>query len=549
MRPYQHILAELPGNTPSDLSRFNQDLSADPPKPRSQSVGEVPTQSSFPDIQQASSLSSVISSCPRPMTADPNIEAPRRRPPDVPLPRRSFEHVRPSVSVLDDRARASFDMARPRANSEQLRTRRSFEVRSRASQDQVRPMPTLTERPIERFNSTASVAVGDAVSVPLASMRYRSKPVNVRKPPVKHRSLPSSSELPSFPSQTSLMDDLSTWITPQSAHDSCRSVQSIPGIDTVPSVIESTSATSTTSSPVVPSSPVSCPPVMLDATSFFAPPVSTNPIADQKSVNYSPASAISILTPPSRPAPPPPVTSPPPIPPKIPLNQPPQPPQNFPMAQSKSQENLQRSGSSPIPPPLGRRRRPIPSSKNTINNVDTSIEKGTDAVTRPSSAVPAKTLPSESSALQERPRSPKHQQSAAQKNELHHLTSSASATDKYPISLSASNAPAVPALPTELPQPHAGDTPSRDSQQPVRHTPSTASATDKYPIALSPTSSPPILNTSSQFLPSAANSVETLVNETPSAPTAARPITALAKRRAAHAKRMQMAFGAESENA
>ncbi|OAG04663.1 uncharacterized protein CC84DRAFT_1218093 [Paraphaeosphaeria sporulosa] len=205
--PYQHILAELPGSTPDDLHRQSLDLYAGSRKSRSNSMEEVLQASARQSNMRSTLESDVVEESRRPMTADADVAAaPRRSPPKSPSTRRSVDQVRPSLSFFDNRARASFDSARPRAYSEQMRPQRSFEMRSRLSYDQVRPLPTVTERPIERFNSTASVAVGDAISIPLMHMRYQTRHINVRKPPVKQNSLPST--LPSFPSQTSLMDDL-----------------------------------------------------------------------------------------------------------------------------------------------------------------------------------------------------------------------------------------------------------------------------------------------------------------------------------------------------
>jgi hypothetical protein len=222
-----HVLAELPGSTPDDLHHQPLNTSAASPKLRSQSMEEV-HQIRVPQDDIAFSQIKAIQESRRPLSADENVAPFLRRPPhDPPSTRRSVDDVRPSLSFFENRSRASFDSARPRAYSEQVRTQRSFEIKSRPSYDQVRPLPTLNERPIERFNSTASVAIGDAISVQVASMTYRSEPVIIRRPPAKQNSLPST--LPSFPSQTSLMDDLSTWVIPQSARQNyCSS----PSIDT-----------------------------------------------------------------------------------------------------------------------------------------------------------------------------------------------------------------------------------------------------------------------------------------------------------------------------
>ncbi|KAF1969646.1 hypothetical protein BU23DRAFT_571370 [Bimuria novae-zelandiae CBS 107.79] len=597
-RPYQHMLAELPGSTPDDLHRYSQepDHEGASTKARSQSVDEA-----RPSMSQ--DADEAVDSVQMPMVG--NAQIPRRRPPDPPRPRRSFDNVRSSISTLDDRARASFDMARPRAYSEQVRTQRSFEIRNRTSHDQVRPMPTLTERPIERFNSTASVAVGDAVSVPLASMRYRSKPITVRKPPAKHRSLPS--ELPSFPSQTSLMDDLSTWVIPHSVRESYRSMQSFQSVETSVSIGASTPATSAASSLIAPEA--TWPRVLTDAGAVGASSdldITSASEIEGASVKSSLVSVNTIPVLPSRPPPPaPPVAAPqpPPIPPKIPVNQPPQPDT---IALSRSFESLFRSDSAPIPPPLSRRRKAVRSRSNTktqdeprkapptastwpssTTNVD--APPGTTATeiptaitpeipipagerssstkppltgpppienlpsgpqsTEPSLTAPRSIEPLPNKAPSTRPTSAEQPPTDPQtymenQNSLHHITSSASATDKYPIPFMLADAPPVPALPPHSPpiEPHR----TTSSQTNLQHFASNASATDKYPIALSPTSVSALPVQSSL---SVVSSVETLASDTPPAPAIARPMTALAKRRAAHARRMQMAFGPEAENA
>lgn len=555
MQPYLYALAELPGSTPEELHRHDGDL-VDAAHPRSQSFsdGSFPSTQpdptpSFPNHTTSTQLDQ------RPATANESAAATK----DTIAHRRSLDNARPPISVLDDRARASFDMARPRAySSEQVRPRRSFEVRNRTSHEQVRPMPTLTERPIERFNSTASVAVGDAVSVPLSMMRYRSRPVNVRKPPEKHHSLPST--LPQYQSQTSLLDDLSTWVIPQSARDSYRSVQSVQSTGTSASIEASTPATSATQSPIALKFPTSHAPIIIDAGTVLPPsspnvsyveqdaptssPVSSSPNASRDENNLSTSSPVSpgtIPALPSRPAPPPP------IPPKIPLDPPPkprpsiptnQPPQAEPETPAILEQFLHRSGSAPIPPPLSRRRRPVPRPKkpSTVDNSAESVpsiktqqqtspsdaesisakmqaeqpatksSNSSDTTTPPPNAssndptTPAPVAPS----LPSPPPSPK--EPSVHKNALHHLTSSASATDKYPIAFAPSSAPPVPDLPLTY----------------------TSSAVP-----------PPVSSLSVQAVPSAATSVETLASD---ASASARPMTAVAKRRAAHARRMQLAF-------
>ncbi|KAJ4346667.1 uncharacterized protein N0V89_010598 [Didymosphaeria variabile] len=590
VRPYQHTFAELPGSTPDDLHHFDEDLHVDYHESRDNARDQVHAPSPARDDAQSPSRFAAVNSSTRPMTADASVATvPRRRPPDPPLTRRSVDHVRPSLSFFDDRARASFDSARPRAYSEQIRTQRSFEIKSRSSYDQVQPLPTLTERPIERFNSTASIAVGDAISVPLAPMRYRSKPINVRKPPVKHKSLPSA--LPSFPSQMSLLDDLSTWIIPQSARESYRSTQSI---DTISSTVETTPATSVTSSPTVPTSPA-----LLDAAAVASVPTSVvTPESSLKKALTEPTPVLKFIPSlPSRSAPARPLSDlPPPIPPKIPLTQSSQPEA---VSQSRSDDILRRMPSDPIPSPYVRRRRPAAPSNSTfkressdvslvpaassmsvtptsapIPSSETAIETKSPEPTskgklppvkprryrrhassnasamddNPTAVLPSNISNDAHSSMQPPAKDEDGESSTEFKQSIHHTASNATTTDKYPIAVSFDNAPPVPALSTQS-LPTVMSASSAASRKDVHHTFSNASATDKYPISILLDNPPPVPSLPLQSPPISVNSIEIPDNETSSPPTTARPMTALAKRRAAHAKRMQMAFGTESENA
>ncbi|KAF2448454.1 hypothetical protein P171DRAFT_213153 [Karstenula rhodostoma CBS 690.94] len=556
VRPYQHALAELPGSTPDDLHRPSLDVHAELPNSRSNSM----------ESQESH----------RPTTANASMAtAPRRRPPDPPPTRKSIDHVRPSLSFFDDRARASFDSARFRAYSEQMRPQRSFEMRSRPSFDQVQPLPTLTERPIERFNSTASVAVGDAISVPLTPLINQTRCINVRKLPAKHSSLPST--LPSSPDQT-LMDDLSTWVIPQSVRESYRSVQSL---DTTPSISESTPATSVASSPVVPNPLASCPPAPLNATQDPPLPLSEAAMETKlERISTEPSPILrSIPIVPSRPAPALPTPSPPPpTSPKIPLSghhEPDVMPQSSsnqspkrnipPIPYTRSNESLQRAPSDPIPPPFVRRRRPVPSSNKNGPKQDTSegpstsntspIGTASKSVHPQHAATPNVTEQSETASQVQRSSSDVHSSTGPEsfyelKQSIQHAASNATTTDKYPIPMIPSDPPPTPDLPRLPPQQTSGSTSSATSrsQSDIHPTFSNASATDKYPIAVSPTGQPPIPSFPLASPPTNITSSEAPNSGTYVAQPSSRPMTALAKRRAAHAKRMHMAFGPDSAN-
>ena len=566
VQPYLYALAELPGSTPEDLNRYDGDQTEfDRPRSHSLSDASYPFARREPTPPSPSRETESRDPGQRPSTANTGF-TPRT---GIVVHRRSLDDARPSIPILDDKARASFDMARPRAYSDQVRPKRSFEVRNRSSHDQVRPMPTLTERPIERLNSTASVAVGDAVPVPLSRMRYRSRPVNVRKPQVKHHSLPS--KLPQFPSQTSLMDDLSTWVIPQSARESYRSIQSIQSTDD--SIAASTPATSVTSLPTAPSSPTTYPPIVIDAGTVLAPSTPDITYTEQDTATSSPVSLSTISPLPSQAAPPPLPSRPappPPIPPKLPLEPPPKPRPNIPTNQPPQEhpeevpspiiQVLHRSGTTPIPPPLSRRRRPVPAPKaptpapkpppvaqdlaeeslTAAPEPPSVAQDATESSPAAAPAPPAVHHPAEPPSPTAAPEPPKIPSEAA-------LTSTE--TRAHEPTAPTPPPPAAPVTPEAL----TVHPPQRNA---LHHLTSSASATDKYPIAFSPRTAPPLPDTSSSYLPpgqdpnisslsvqtlpSAAVSVETLASESG---TPARPMTAVAKRRAAHARRMELAFG------
>ena len=541
VRPYLHALAELPGSTPDDihLQNHHAPIVPNPSKPHIHSDGK-----SLPNLEQMPLHPTIPIQNSQGMCEN-TADAPKTRSPDRPSSRRSFDKVSPSISTLDQKARKSFDLARPRAHSEQITTRRSFEVRNHASHDQVRPMPTLSERPIERLNSTASIALGDAVSISLSSMRHGSKTIIVEKPMLDRGS--RSSALPQFPSQTSLMDDLSTRVTPQSVHASYYSYESNQSVDTATSVTTSTPATSATSSPIVPRSSSYWPPALIDTTSTISMKDSDGPSGPSDIQNLRQVSPKYIPALPSRPAPSPPV------PPKVPMEVL---PQSDTTEQIMSHENLQRSDSAPIPPPLRRRRRPTPAPRKVLTEEE-SLESLPKAASWPSTTAPANSTPPRSDANREEEpcaipndNSPlvSSQESKVHKNALHHLTSSASATDKYPIAYTPIDISSTPDIPTTSFYSKIDAVAETGVGLQASSAASSTSAVNDTAKATHSDVSPPIPGISVHTSSSSAVSVETLTTEAASVPDTSPPMTALAKRRAAHAKRMQMAFGTDSEN-
>jgi hypothetical protein len=148
--------------------------------------------------------------------------------------REPFDQVRP---------RAFSDQIRPRASADQIRPRPSLEeYKSRPSSDHISPLPRLVEK-VARNDSSASIS--DAAPISLQAKRYRSRAVNVRKPPTRNHFLPPETQLPYIPAQSSLIMELSQWVLPGShANDVSNNTYDTP-------------SASITSSPIVPASPTS----------------------------------------------------------------------------------------------------------------------------------------------------------------------------------------------------------------------------------------------------------------------------------------------------
>ena len=129
VRPYLHALAELPGSTPDDIGPRNDH---DPMissfyKRRSTLQGEDPRSSDQVSFRAtvANQNAAFESLSDTHRTGDNDLTTHEQQSLDLLPPRRSFDDMRPSISSLDQRARASVDMARPRSYSEHVRTPRS----------------------------------------------------------------------------------------------------------------------------------------------------------------------------------------------------------------------------------------------------------------------------------------------------------------------------------------------------------------------------------------------------------------------------------------
>lgn len=104
---------------------------------------------------------------------------------------------------------------RPRARSDYSRQSVLREPRPRASIDVAPSASNNEDTTVERNDSTLSTQA--MFSVPMVARRYRATSIDIQKHSEKHRSLPS--ELPHLKSQPSLIDDLADYVMPSAASD------------------------------------------------------------------------------------------------------------------------------------------------------------------------------------------------------------------------------------------------------------------------------------------------------------------------------------------
>jgi hypothetical protein len=152
---------------------------------------------------------------------DPTLYTP---PPASPLPELDNLQIQPSndgslarsstdkslpTSSIPHNSRNSPDNTRPHSHPEQSQNHARTAPRPRPSSDFGQVLPTVTERTIERNDSTISTTA--VVSVPQVAKRYHTNPVYIRRHPGRHTSMPSV--LPHVRSQSSLTEDLAAWMT------------------------------------------------------------------------------------------------------------------------------------------------------------------------------------------------------------------------------------------------------------------------------------------------------------------------------------------------
>lgn len=138
---------------------------------------------------------------------------------------------------------------RPRARTDYSRQSAPRESRSRTSVDVATTSAKVADTTIERNDSTLSTQA--TVSVPMVARRYRATSIDIQRHTEKHSSLPS--ELPYLKSQPSLIDDLAGYVLPSAASERLPSREwtTSPTLS-VPSISLTSSPTTGHALPVVP---------------------------------------------------------------------------------------------------------------------------------------------------------------------------------------------------------------------------------------------------------------------------------------------------------
>jgi hypothetical protein len=105
--------------------------------------------------------------------------------------------------------RKSLGSTRPHSHPEQSQNYARPALRARPSSDFGQLLPTVAEKTIERNDSTMSTTA--VVSVPQVARRYHANPIYIHKHTDRRTSMPSV--LPHVRSQSSLTEDLAAWMT------------------------------------------------------------------------------------------------------------------------------------------------------------------------------------------------------------------------------------------------------------------------------------------------------------------------------------------------
>jgi hypothetical protein len=200
-RSIRSIPAELPGSTPDDLADTQNSHTWATPKqyipyrPPRESGGSIET--TFSQHARSHSLSNEVASIHAQLPdhlQNLQLEA------GLPKPNEPFASDR---LPTQDIRRVSLDSARPR---ETIEHDSASGHRPHNSLDFVHSLPTLSEKTMTQNDSTTSTT--DVIAIPRIAKRYRANPVRIR---IRHQSLPA--ELPHLKSQPSLAEDLAEWMS------------------------------------------------------------------------------------------------------------------------------------------------------------------------------------------------------------------------------------------------------------------------------------------------------------------------------------------------
>jgi hypothetical protein len=207
------VPAELPGSTPDDLADTQHlHIRATPKRympyrPPRDSGGSIET--TFSQHARSHSLSNEVASMHAQLPEQSQnfqLEA------GLPKPNEPFASGR---LPTQDIRRASLDSARPRETSEHDS---ASGHRPHNSLEFVHSLPTLSEKTIAQNDPTTFTT--DVIAIPRIAKRYRPNPIRIRN---KHLSLPA--ELPHLKSQPSLAEDLAEWMSTSAQSEDAESTE------------------------------------------------------------------------------------------------------------------------------------------------------------------------------------------------------------------------------------------------------------------------------------------------------------------------------------
>jgi hypothetical protein len=203
-RSVNSIPAELHGSTPDEIVNSN-----DSNLPASSNVRNSLKRASFRRSYFAKTFNDPTLYTPPLASSIPELEHLQIN--------SSTEHILASSSSdqslptprTPPNTRKSIGSTRPHSHPEQSQNYARPAQRARPSSDFGQILPTVAEKTIERNDSTMSTTA--VVSVPQVARRYHANPIYIHKHTDRRTSMPSV--LPHVRSQSSLTEDLAAWMT------------------------------------------------------------------------------------------------------------------------------------------------------------------------------------------------------------------------------------------------------------------------------------------------------------------------------------------------